>query len=414
MPDPDVLELGDLSRPSFSPEARAALEAGASLADGIELTLDALCQAASAEVGLEDLGDDRFRAPLEALFAALRDEGDLAPMGRVSVHTRLTQYLRNRLLLTDLLARHPEIHDVELDPPIIIAGLPRTGTTHLHNLLAADDRLRHLPYWEAVEPFPRPGESATADERDPRVARTREALDFLDLAMPCFNAMHELTAWYAHEEIDLLAVSGSSMLFDTMAPMPSWRAWYRAHHQTPHYDELVTILRALTFLRGGTRWVLKSPQHLEQFAVLRDVFPDAAVVVTHRDPVRVTASMATMVAYAARLTHDPVPVRRIGRYWADLLDELLGACVAERALLDPRAVDVRFDELMADEEGTLDRIYELAGLERTEEARAAQRRYRDEHGRNRHGAVPHDLTALGLDEHELRERFAPYATRFGV
>ena len=130
------------------------------------------------------------------------------------------------------------------------------------------------------------------------------ALSFLDVAMPEFKRMHEMTVDHVHEEIQLLAIDFSSMLFETIAPMPSWRDDYLARDQRPSYAYLKKILQALQWLRGGTRWVLKSPQHLEQFPALRDTFPDATFVVTHRDPVSVTASMLTMLAYSLRLGHD--------------------------------------------------------------------------------------------------------------
>ena len=135
--------------------------------------------------------------------------------------------------------------------------------------------------------------------------------------MPHFKRMHEMTTWHVHEEIQLLAIDFSTMLFDTMAPMPSWREYYLAHDQTPHYEYMKTVLKACQFLGGGDRWILKSPQHLEQFGPLIDTFPDATVLVTHRDPVSVMVSMSTMICYSARTSLDPVdPVahlRLLGR-----------------------------------------------------------------------------------------------------
>ena len=167
-------------------------------------------------------------------------------------------------MLTDLLRRHPEIHDIELEPPIIVAGLPRTGTTHLHNLMAADPAFRTLPYWESIEPYPLPPSAAL--DPDPRRARTDAAVEFMNRAMPHFERMHEMTTDHVHEEIQLLAVDFSTMLFETIAHVPAWVDYYRAHDQTPHYRYLRTVLQALQHERGGGRWVLKSPQHLEQLA----------------------------------------------------------------------------------------------------------------------------------------------------
>ena len=329
----DAIHIEDLCAPRFSPEVDEMVVAMAAMAPGCELEVDALHRRAAEETGLDDFGPRDYTERLQVLVDALVDVPGLSPMGVVSFHAQLVQLLKNRLLLTDLLARHPEIHEIELEPPIIIAGLPRTGTTHLHNLLAADPALTTLPYWESLEPFPLAAEADT----DPagRRARTDAAVWFMNQAMPLFPLMHEMTTDHVHEEIQLLAIDFSTMYFETLAHVPTWETYYRAHDQTPHYRYLRTVLQAIQHLRGADRWVLKSPQHLEQFGVLRAVFPDATVVVTHRDPVEVVVSLATMIAYTARMHADPVDAVGLGRAWADRVEAMLSACVRDRHLLDP-------------------------------------------------------------------------------
>jgi hypothetical protein len=411
----DVVALDDLAAPRFSPEVRDILAAMEAMAPDCVLEPDALRHAASERAGLDDFGDCSYEPSLEVLTAAFRDEAGLSGAGVVSVHAQLVQLLVNRLRITDLLRRHPEIAEIEITAPIVIAGMPRTGTTHLHNLLAADPNLRSLPYWESVEPVLGEEEQPGPGEPDPRLARTAAAVDFVDAAMPHFTRMHEMTVEHVHEEIQLLAIDFSTMFFETLALVPSWRDWYRRTDQTPAYRYLRTCLQVLTWLRGGARWVLKSPQHLEQFGPLMDVFPDATVVVTHRDPVHVTASMATMVAYTARLQVErPDPVR-IGRYWADRVEDLLRACTDDRDTLpSERSIDVRFDEFMADDRATVERIYALAGQPLDDESRTAMDAYRRDHGRDRHGRVAYDLGALGIDADERARALAPYRARFGV
>ena len=190
--------------------------------------------------------------------------------------------------------------------------------------------------------------------------------------MPYFKRMHEMTIDHVHEEINLLAMDVSSMYFETMAPMPTWREYYRSTDQTPSYEYLERVLKVLQFLRGGTRWVLKSPQHLEQFGPLSTVFPDATFVVTHRDPVSVTASLTTMMAYLARLNLEPVDPVGVARYWSDRLETMLRACVQDRDVLPAeRSIDVRFHEFMADDVAMVERIYDVAGQPMTDEVRQA-------------------------------------------
>lgn len=409
----DAVHIEDLAHPVFTPEVEEIRAAMATMATDCVLGTDALLERAQVESGLDDYGDRSFVEPLTVLVDALVETAGLSPSGVVSLHTQLVQLLRNRLLLTDLLARHPEIHEVEVSAPIVIAGLPRTGTTHLHNLLAADPALRYLPYWESIEPFPAPAEAGL--ESDPRIARTEQAVWFMDLAMPLFPLMHEITPWAAHEEIHLLAIDFSTMYFETMAHVPAWTEYYRAHDQTPHYRYLHTTLQALQFLTGDRRWVLKSPQHIEQFGPLADVFADATFVVTHRDPVDVVISMATMIAYTARMSADPVRPDLLGRYWADRIEQMLRACVRDRDLLPAdQTIDVRFDEFMADDLAMVERIYGLADQPFDGAAHEAMARYLADHRRGRLGRIDYRPGDVGLDRDELRERLAFYVERFLV
>ena len=345
------IHIDDLAEPQFTPEVVEVFEAMAAMGAACELDADALRRQAIADTGLDDFGDRDYEPRLDVLLAALRDVPGLTDAGVLGFHSQVLQLLKNRLLLVDLLAREPGIVDIELDPPIIIVGLPRTGTTHLHQLLATDTSLRTLPYWESVEPFPLPSEAGV--EPDPRRARTDASVWFINEAMPLFPLMHEMTTDHIHEEIQLLAIDFSTMFFETLASVPAWADHYRAHDQRPHYRFLRTVLQALTHLRGGSRWLLKSPQHLEQLPVIADVFPDATVVVTHRDPVAVTVSMATMVAYTARTHAFPVDPVHIGRSWADRIEGMLDACLRDRDVLPvERSLDIRFDDFMADDLAT--------------------------------------------------------------
>jgi hypothetical protein len=412
---PPPVRIDDLAEPRFPAPYDEMLAGMAAMAPSCPLEPEALLEAAASAAGLDDFGDPAFREPLDVLTRSLRTESGLSPAGTVASHTQLVKFLVNRLRLVDLLRRHPEIHDVPVPGPIVIAGLPRTGTTHLHNVLAADPALRALPYWEAVEPFPAPG-----DTREDRMARTEAPLEVLNGVMPHFARMHEMTVDHAHEEIHLLALDLSTMLFETLGWVPSYRDWYRTTDQAPAYRTLRTCLQALTWLDAQSglpprRWVLKSPQHLEQFGPLVAAFPDATFVVTHRDPVAVTASMVTMVTYSARMHVERPDPAAYGAYWSARLGDMLDACRRDRELLPAeRSVDVRFDDLMADELGTVERIYRLAGQPFDDAARAATAGYLADHQRDRHGKVIYDLADFGLDPREVADRFRMYRERFGV
>ncbi len=203
------------------------------------------------------------------------------------------------------------------------------------------------------------------------------------------------------------------MLMETLCQAPRWRHYYLSHDQTTHYEHLATQLKALQFLRGGRRWLLKSPQHLEQLAVLDRVFRGVVVVCAHRDPMPVVLSMIAMITYSARLHRSPVLVDEIAASWVDRLDLMLTAFMRDRNVIGPEhSLDVRFDDFMADELGVTEQIYALAGEPLTGGARTAMAEYLAGHQRNRLGRVATSCDMFGLDEDDLRERFAPYVGRF--
>jgi hypothetical protein len=224
-----------------------------------------------------------------------------------------------------------------------------------------------------------------------------------------------MTTEHVHEEIQLLANDFSTMLFETLAYVPRWRDHYLSHDQTSSYEHLRLQLKALQFLRGGRRWLLKSPQHLEQLPVLDAVFPGVVVVFTHRDPVPVVLSMLAMLTYTARMHRSPVPVNEIAASWSERLELMLNAVVRDRDLIPPeRSVDVHFDEFVNDELGAVERIYELAGEPLTAAARSATTDYLDDHQRGRLGRIATSAEMFGLDERDLPVRFARYRERFSV
>ena len=415
---PSAIRIDDLADPQFPPHIAEMMRSVEPIAADLDFTIDAVTEQAAAETGLESFGDDSFREPISVLLRALDSEAGLSPFGRVSSHAQTVGHLKNRLRVEDLVAANPEILDVEIARPIVIVGQPRTGTTHLHNLMSVDPALRTLPYWESLEPVLPSDEQKAVDDGapDPRRARCEVGLALVNEAMPNFKRMHEMTVDHVHEEIQLLALAGSTMLFETMAVMPSWRDYYLAHDQTPAYRYLKKVLQCCQWLRGGERWVLKSPQHLEQIPALLDVFPDATFVFTHRDPIAVITSCNTMMAYSARLSAAKVDPPKIGRYWSERIQTKLNAGMRDHDLLpSERTIDVPFDEFMAGDVAMVTRIYATAEQPFTAEARAAMEAFVIDNPRGRHGGVIYDLEGdFGIDPAELRESMRPYTDRFGV
>jgi len=411
---PDDIRITDLAEPLLTPMQTAAIEhVGKS---SVVLDEDAVLAAACKKVGLDDFGPDDFRERLRIWLRSADEDRDLGPVGRLSFYNDCVRYAANRLRFEDLMRRHPEIEAIEIARPIIIAGLPRSGTTHLLNLIAADERLRSLPYWESVEPIPDPAERPGADGIDPRLARCREGHAIQNRMMPLMKNMHDMAPEHVHEEIEVQALDFSSYVPEWIATVPRWRDHYLDHDQTRHYCYMKRVLQALQWLRGPKRWVLKSPQHLEQLVPLQATFPDATVVMTHRDPVSVIASAVTMLCYGDRLRRRRVDPPAVATYWIHRIEVLLRRCVRDRDLIPAeRSLDLPFHEFMADDVGAVERIYELADFEMTPAARASLERFMQANPRGKHGRIVYDLAGdFGIDRAELQERFAFYFDRFPI
>jgi hypothetical protein len=411
---PTRIQISDLADPQLDARQKAVLEAASTIS--VDLTVDAVLSAARERAGLDDFGERDFEQRLAVWLQATQEDPTLGPAGRLRVFSDCVRYATSRLRMQDLAQRHPESLDVEIREPIIIAGLPRSGTTHLLNLIAADERLRCLPYWESLEPFPVPGEVPGDDGVDPRLARCRASFAVEDGLLPHLRAMHYMTPEHVHEEIELQGIDFGSYILEWIACVPRWRDYYLEHDQRNSYAFLRRALGMLQWLRGPDRWILKSPQHLEQIGPLYEAFPDATVVFTHRDPVSVIASAVTMNAYGSRLRCSYVDMGAIGSYWVDRVERLLRACVRDRALVPPeKSLDVVFHEFMADDIATVENVYALAGLPMTDAARQSLKRFMDDNERSKYGRVVYDLKGdFGIDPDALRERFSFYFEAFPI
>jgi len=381
----------------------------------VKLDVDSVLADARKRTGLENFGSDHFLEPLEVLSSALRTEAPLSAFGRLVARHFIVQMLVGRLRLEELYRLHPEIEDVTIERPIIVAGLPRTGTTHLFNLLSQDASLRWIPYWESLEPFADPDEKPGPDGRDPRIARGAQTLKFLEWIMPLFNAMHEFTVEGPHEELQLLAMDFTSVLFESSWHIPSYAEWYKRADRSTSYAYLKRCLKALQFLRPKERWLMKTPEHLMNLRALVTEFPDATFVQTHRDPVRITASLVVMIAYGSRMQQRGVDVEEVARYWSARTEDFLRASVRDRDLLPPsQVIDVHFNDFMADMKGTVKRVFDCAGHPYTEETEREFDRFLEENPKGKHGLVDYRLEDLGIDPEERRQALAFYRERFGV
>ncbi len=411
---PSPIHITDLAEPVLDARQQAVLAATRDLE--VRFAEDVVLEDARRRTGLSDFGPPDFRERLQLWLRAVEEDDNLSSVGRLGVYNDIVRYASTRLRVEDLVRRHPELQDIEIERPIIIVGLPRSGTTHLLNLISADTRLRSLPYWESLEPVAVPGEQPGPDGLDPRHRRCRANFERSDGLLPHLRAMHHMTPEHVHEEIELQAADFSSYVLEWIAHVPRLRDYYLAHDQTSSYAYMKKVLKACQWQRGPDRWILKSPQHLEQLGPLHQTFPDATFALTARDPVSVVASTVTMCAYGSRIRCQRVDMAGIAEYWIDRIETLLRRYVRDRDLLpESQCIDVPFDDFMADDVGMVERVYERAGLSMTSAARQQLEAFTAANPRGRYGRVVYDLKRdFGVDPEALRERFDFYFDRFPV
>lgn len=379
----------------------------------VSLRPDDLVAAARAAEGLEDLGDESYRPALEQLVGAIEAEAALHPLGRAITRARLVGILRNRLRAEAWIAEHPEILARPLPAPIVIAGLPRTGTTLLQRLLASDPRIRVMVGWEGANPAPlRPAGPLRWDSRR---ARGRLVHVVLRTLAPDFLACHPIELDSADEEIILLEHSFLSMLSEVMMHVPSFVRWMEAQDQGQAYRMLRRMLLLLDWQRSAERWVLKTPQHLEHVGALLAVFPDAVIVHTHRDPAASVASTCSMVAHARGFLSDAIDPDAIGRRVLEKTGQMMDAMLRARAQRgDGRFIDVDYDDLVAAPLVQVGRVLRAAGLPASAAAEAAvQAASRTLTQRSAREHV-YDLGDFGLTEAQVAARFSAYRARFGA
>lgn len=406
-------------RPSLPLAFRVANRGGAALrALGLpvgRLDGEALLAAARRRTGLHELGDGPFEEGHRRLVHSLEHEAALTPMGRMIARGDLLRVLENRLRLVDAWTRHPEMGERPVRAPIVIVGLPRTGTSILHELLAQDPASRVPRTWEVMWPWPPPDAATRA--ADPRIARAERHFRGIDRALPELKKMHRMGAQLPQECVALMAHEGASIMHHTTHDVPSYERWLQALDFRPVYAGHKRQLQYLQWRDPGERWVLKSPGHLWALAALLAVYPDARIVQTHRDPLRVAASLVSLVTYLRGLASAAPDPRRIAADWmprlATGLDHTID--VRDRGLLPPgRVFDVHFGAFVGNELATIRRLYEHFGLELTPAALAAMRRFLADHPKNEHGAHRYDLAEAGLDVAAERARFRRYRERFDL
>jgi len=352
-------------------------------------------------------GEVPFAGTLELLVASSMRTGKLNATGLEVLHKAAVRHLRNIRHLQDYVDAHPDVVARPLGNPVVVTGLPRTGTTLLHNLLALDPHHRVLRFWEALHPIP-PGAGGPAAEL--LQAQAQRWLDAFRRLVPAFEAIHRATVDGPEECDALLQNSFASQHFDDMFDARDYSAWMATAPLTCEYEHFALQLRVLsTGDAPGTSWALKSPSHLGHLDALSAALPGATVLVCHRHPREAVASYASLISALRRAYSDTVSPEVVGR------QALTRAATAmQRALSardDSTVIDVSYRGLVRDPVGEVAAIYNRLGRSFDPDAVAA---WAAAHPQHAHGPHRHDLAQFGLTGQEVDAAFAPYLDRFAA
>jgi len=381
-------------------------------------TLDAntLLSTAREATGLEDLGADTWREGLARLVDALNAEARLNDIGVLVATGDIVAYLTNRLRVVEWHRQHPELARTDVTPPIVIVGQGRTGTTILHDILAQDPANRVPLTWEVDHPIP-PPQTATY-ETDPRIAQSQAQLDMSELVIPGFKSMHPMGAQLPQECVRITGSDFRSMIFPTQYRVPSYGHWliYEAD-VTPAYHWHRRYLQVLQSQHHGERWVLKSPGHVWCLPNLLAEYPNALLVQTHRDPLRIIASIASLLATLRKLASDDTSIADGAAEFAEYLLEGLDRSVSARehgTVPAERVMDVQFRDFLADPMKTVRSIYQRLNLTLTPAAEKRMRAFIAANPQDRHGLHQYTFADTALDAGEWRERARRYQQYFDV
>ena len=370
-----------------------------------------MLEEARTNAGLSNFGSDSFREPLEALVRTY-DANHTTRKGRKKAYRRVIGLLATRLRIEEALRVHPEIKQRPVRSPMVLTGMPRSGTSALFNLLGADPDARPLLLWETQ--FPDPVEGLEPGAKDPRHAAIEAYYEQSRETNPEFTKMHFASADTPEECVLLHAFTLNGVHHGTEVMLEPYASWYRDQDLGEMYSYYKILLQMLDWQRPGERWLLKAPAHMWAIDKLIDTFPDVSVVWSHRNPLACTASICSMTHL---LMEDQVdmPKEVLVPIVMDFYATSLERGLAVRDQSDPaRFIDVNHDDFVGDSLGTVGRIYEHFGLPIGDDAAASLKAHIETNPKGRHGKHEYNLDDWGLTADDVAKRFEPYVERFEI
>jgi hypothetical protein len=381
---------------------------------------DELVAAATESTGLADFGEDDFREPLDVAARALDREARLSSEGRVAQWHGLVSSLTQRLLLEEWIRRHPEILDEQIAPPLVIVGLPRTGTTMLYRMLSVADGLTAPLHYEARRPTP-PLDWDFRRESDGRVAEAEAAIAAMNAAAPELASIYPFEALAPEEDIFISAASFRTTSTQSSARVPSFEAWLAGADRVPLYRFLERNLQLLQWQHRRSdpstipaRWLLKTPDHLHGLDALFEVWPEAQVIQTHRDPLKTIPSICSFIRTLHSLATHEVDANGIGDAWTSMFARSTRRAMAVRDAEPDRFLDIWYEDTVTSPRNVAGEVFTFVSRPLDEPVWAEMQRWRDANQREARPAHRYDLADFGLTEERIVEDFGEYRERFIV
>ncbi len=380
---------------------------------GANLRSGSLMERAAKKTGLTDFGEPSFRKRMEILLNAMEGEARFHRFGRFMARENMVRILINRLRIEDHLKKNPSILKIGMEDPVFIVGLQRTGTTKLQRLLSCDQAFRYLASWEAINPAPFTG--GEHRKEDPRIKQAELARNALKYMAPDFFAIHPIAPRGPEEDCMLFDYAFWGTVPEATYRVPSFSIFLEGQDHTEAYRYYKTVLQFLMRQRNTGRWLHKTPQHLEQLDALFTVFPNAKIIHTHRDPVKVLASFCSMISHAWGVFSDRVDPREAGQHWSAKQHRMIQRSMEVRDRRGEESfLDVSYYDLIADPMSEVERIYRFLGMELTDKTRNTMTAWLGENPRNKHGKHRYRLEDFGLERNRVEGMFADYRGRFDI
>jgi len=383
----------------------------------LDFSAGTIIAAARAVDGLSDFGDESYREPLEKLLWSLEHEAQLNVIGGPVLRQRVIDILATRLRVQEYLKRYPEILDEEIVAPLVIVGLPRTGTTMLHRTIAADPRMVAPLWYEVRYPCPTLDWDFTA-RGDKRIADAKAEMKAMVDANPDLLAIHPMDAMGPDEDIMLLEQSFYSFNTQAYANIPTFDAWVESRDHTPGYEYFKLLLKFLQWQKkrsgqGGQRWALKAPHHLHYMDLIFKVFPDARVVLSHRDPLETIPSLASLIAGMWVIYSDSADPKEVGRVWSRKFANGMRHTMSVRQKMDEsQFLDLWFKDTVSQPLIEIQKIYNFLGMDLTEEAKVEMTQWQDFNRRELRPPHEYTLAQFGLSAAGLERQFSAYRKKF--